>query len=196
MTATEITLTERSERINKETWRDWMPKEWPEPAEDQLMTRPEFLRALHYLQGIEMTEANLVEWEQYGLLPRPVRQRHGNAVRVVYPWWIAYLVQVVLNGKHAGKSKAEIKELMQEARSGLKWLVPHWESEAHTRVDQLQTNVLKELWSLLMFYRQRDGIDTATRAAVVIEDNEGNERHQLSFSLDENHNWKEWILNG
>jgi len=189
-----MTAEARLGTINKETWRDWMPAEWPEPAEDQLMTRPEFLERLRYSRGIDLTEARLVEWEQYGILPRPVRQRHEGANRVVYPSWVASLIEMASELKSEGKRKAEIRDyLQQEVRPNLSRFSPYWTNMEIRHSGHLLRHLRDDMRQLLMFYRHDEGrMRPVSRATLVFTDNEGNESHRIYFALKDDDGFATW----
>src|SRR5680860_15348 len=163
------TAEARPGTINKETWLDWMPAEWPEPTEDELMTRAKFLERLRYSRGIDLTEARLVEWEQYGILPRPVRQRHEGTSRAVYPTWIASLIEMASELKSAGKRKSEIRDyLQQEVRPNLSRFLGYWTNMEIRHSGRLERNLRNDMKQLLMFYHHDESrMRPASRATLV-----------------------------
>ena len=91
--------TKRATQGNTETWRDWLSPGAPEP--EALLTREEVIDRLRSW-GIKATMADLRYWEYEGILPRPVRQRHADAVRAVYPDWFPHLVRQLRDLQGAG----------------------------------------------------------------------------------------------
>jgi len=77
------------EKTKRETWRDWLPANAPEP--EQLLTRAEVVARLQE-GGWKVSADNLRFWEQQGALPHPLRQGHRGATRAVYPDWFVPLV--------------------------------------------------------------------------------------------------------
>ncbi len=76
----------------RETWRNWLVKDTPEPK--KLLTRDELVERLAHM-GVDASAGDLQFWEGSGVLPRAVRQWYNGAVRAVYPDWYPYLVQEV-----------------------------------------------------------------------------------------------------
>jgi len=70
-----------SEKTKRETWRDWLPPDAPPPT--HLLTREEVVARLQEA-GIKASVDDLRFWEQEGILPHPVRQRHKGATRAVH----------------------------------------------------------------------------------------------------------------
>src|SRR5689334_15674713 len=69
------------------TWRSWLRAGEPEPPEDELLTRAEFVAALQELYPF-IEETTVATWERAGALPRPVRRWHHGATRALYPRWL------------------------------------------------------------------------------------------------------------
>lgn len=78
-----------SDKARRETWRDWVPPNVPEPR--LLLTRVQLVEWFRTL-GIDVTENDLRFWEYKGILPHPVRQRYEGATRALYPDWFVPLV--------------------------------------------------------------------------------------------------------
>ena len=87
----------------RETWRDWMPEGFPQPSDEELVTRSELLDRLRSdpQRTIDITERTLRLWESEGILPGPIRQRHKGATRALYPPWYATLVIYADLGKYS-----------------------------------------------------------------------------------------------
>jgi hypothetical protein len=117
-------MTERA----KETWRDWMPPGSAEPTEDELITREQLLEQLH-AAGVRISGRTLMAWEQAGIMPRPVRQRHTGATRAVYPQWVVDLGIAAQTFKAYGRPDKEIaRDVRQWAkRSTLRNAVRRWD---------------------------------------------------------------------
>ncbi len=80
------------EKAQRETWRDpaWMAAGAPEP---NLITRAELIeRMAAYGLKKPVTETALRYWEYQGVLPRPVRQRHGDKTAALYPDWMPTVI--------------------------------------------------------------------------------------------------------
>jgi DNA-binding transcriptional MerR regulator len=89
----------------KETWRDWFP-DAPEP--DRLFTRDEVLE-FAARDGTKVTTSNIRYWEALGIIPRPIRRWHGDAVHAVYPIWVANLLRQVRTFQREGYNLRQIK---------------------------------------------------------------------------------------
>jgi hypothetical protein len=99
-----------------ETWRDWLPKDEPDPAGDQLLTRQELIARLAE-SGVDVSMPNLRKWEYLGITPGPVRRRREGSARAVYPIWMIPLLALVRKMQAEGRSLAEIRDRLQaEAR--------------------------------------------------------------------------------
>jgi len=104
------------------TWRDWMPAGAPEP---QLLSLPELLEALHDQHGIEITSYTLEHYRRQGVLPRPIRRRHGGVTQAVYPFWFVGAIAHLKDMQGKGKSLDEIKPWMRSwALSTVPWTDP------------------------------------------------------------------------
>ncbi len=102
----------------QQTWVDWMPEDSPDPG---VLSRDELLEALHE-RGVAITKYTLDHYRRNGILPRPVRRRHGGVTQAVYPSWyigaIAHLKQL----QNAGKSLEDIKPWIRTwALSTVRW---------------------------------------------------------------------------
>jgi DNA-binding transcriptional MerR regulator len=174
--------------VNKETWRDWMVEGMEEPAKEDLLTRAQFLANLKRFHGVSLTEASLVEWERAGLLPRPVRERHGDATYALYPWWVAHLVTFIRERQEAGWSKAEIKDYIDNyirKDLTLRAFVRERTKAGDTAIDRLQVLAMDQIRDLMLFIREQDGIENATVAEVSIRDAKDEQSVRFSFRLDE-----------
>ena len=84
-----------------ETWRDWVPPGWPQPHDDDLITRDEVLRRAKGL-GADINPRTFQSWEAIGILPRPVRRWHDGAVRALYPPWMVDLTVLAHHKRRGG----------------------------------------------------------------------------------------------
>jgi len=91
-----------------ETWRDWLPADWPEPA---VITRAELLAQLA-ARGAPVDERLLRYWEQQGASPRPVRRSHQGQVQALYPAWMADVVIAL----HAWRATRRLRSIIPLAR--------------------------------------------------------------------------------
>ncbi len=94
-----------------ETWEhpSWKAEGPPDP---HLVTRAELLTIVKRL-GLDADERDLRYWESLGLLPRPVRRRHGGATRALYPRWVAQLVFQLRYFQDQGLTLAELPDRMR-----------------------------------------------------------------------------------
>lgn len=79
---------------SKSSWRDWLPEGYPEPPNDQLITRAELLERLRGIFRTNLSEKRLQLWEAAGVLPGPVRRWHNGATRALYPRWVVYVAAI------------------------------------------------------------------------------------------------------
>lgn len=97
-----------SETPKRETWKDWLPPGEPEP--DVLFTRDaitDMANAMRPPKPIKPSDIRV--WESRGILPRPIRRRHGNAQYALYPEWQANLARQVRVFQRQGYTLDEIK---------------------------------------------------------------------------------------
>jgi DNA-binding transcriptional MerR regulator len=107
---------------NRATWLDWVPEGTPEP---QLLSLPELLEALRDEHGIEITPYTLEHYRRQGVLPRPIRRRHGGVTQATYPVWFVSAIAHLKDMQRQGKSLAEIKPWMRAwALSTVQWADP------------------------------------------------------------------------
>ncbi len=101
----------------RETWRDWLPAGVAEPPVDDLLTREQVIAVLGR-RRVKVTETALRSWEREGVLPHPVRQWHGTAVRALYPPWYPDLVRRIRRLQRDGYPLAAIaRELRSQVRA-------------------------------------------------------------------------------
>jgi hypothetical protein len=113
---------EKTATTPKETWVDWMPKGVPMPA---LLSLPELIEALRDEHGIEITPYTLEHYRRRGVLPRPIRRRHGGATQAVYPAWFVSAIAHLKEMQAGGKSLDEIGPWMRTwALSTVQWADP------------------------------------------------------------------------
>jgi hypothetical protein len=98
----------------RETWRDWMSPDAPEPTDDELMTRSEFVTAVQE-RTPHILETTIATWERAGALPRPVRRWFRGATRATYPRWLVDLAAAIPTLRAEGNSLADIGERFREA---------------------------------------------------------------------------------
>lgn len=101
-----MTATAPAKAPPKETWRDWMHPDTPEP--EPLLTRTEFLDRLH-AEGIDVPETSLVYWEKEGILPRAVRRWRDGKPATLYPEWLIPAVNTVRVMQDMGESLPAIR---------------------------------------------------------------------------------------
>lgn len=115
---------EQTERVPRETWRDWLTPDaaqallGPRADKSLLITRAELLERL----GGSVTERELRYWESSGALPRPVRQFHRGAVQALYPSWH---VDVVSNVRESRAEKLSPDEMRADARAIFEGFAAH-----------------------------------------------------------------------
>lgn len=87
----------------KQTWRDWLPEDEEEPADDELITRGELLEHLRAAH-VDISERTLQLWEAAGVIPGPIRRWHNGATRALYAPWVVYLAILAELGRSGGHS--------------------------------------------------------------------------------------------
>ena len=118
--------------IKPETWFDWMPLGAPDPP---LLSLPELLEALRDQRGIEITPYTVEYYRRQGVLPRPIRRRHGGVTQAVYPIWFVDAIAHLKTMQNAGKSLDEIKPWMKVwALSPVPWSDPLAKPTADARL--------------------------------------------------------------
>jgi len=89
-----------SDKPKRETWRDWQVRDAPAA---RVITRAELLAELkHHKVRPAVTTTALRYWEYHGILPRPVRQKHGDVVAAVYPVWAVTIIRALRGFEAAG----------------------------------------------------------------------------------------------
>jgi len=94
----------------KETWRDWMHPDTPEP--EPLLTRAEFLDRVR-AEGGDVSERSLVHWENIGVLPRAVRRWRAGKPATLYPVWLIPVVTTVRVMQERGERLAAIRDTIR-----------------------------------------------------------------------------------
>jgi DNA-binding transcriptional MerR regulator len=102
-------------------WRDWLPDGAPEP---QLITRDELIEWLAD-NGINLPTRTLESWHRQGVLPYPVRRKHGETVKALYPTWFITAIKHLRDSQDRGLSLDKIKPLMRmDALNSIQWRDP------------------------------------------------------------------------
>lgn len=142
---------------NQETWLDWMPPGVPEP---ELLSRDELLEALH-ARGVEITRFALEHYRRKGVLPRPVRRRHGGVTQAVYPAWFVPAIEHLKQMQESGKSLDDIKPWMRTwGLSTVSWKDPLAEPIANARAalsELLKANGIVDGGVLRVVFTDDDG---------------------------------------
>lgn len=94
------------------SWRDWTPDGYPEPADDELITREQLVEELNRA-NVKMTARNLRHWEALGILPGPIRRRHDGATRALYAPWVVRLGMIAAAAKTFGSSPEKLGREMR-----------------------------------------------------------------------------------
>jgi len=177
-----------------ETWLDLIwhqaPPDLPEPPADALLTRDQFLTELDR-RGVELSEANLVRWEQLHLLPRPVRRWHNGATRAVYhPRLVdqAEGVRVLLD---SGYSRDQIAIMFHHASPWLAtWLATwpadvSWDLPWQHAIDRVPETIVKAVSNLVAAYtRLATPPGKITAARLTLLDQDSNEVKTLDMLID------------
>ena len=88
-----------------ETWLEWFPDSEPELTFDEL---DKHIRAT----GVEpVTASTLRSWQLTGLVPYPIRRRHGNAQYALYPRPAVDVIERIRTLQQDGLSLKQIKPL-------------------------------------------------------------------------------------
>ena len=102
---------------SKESWRDWTPDGYPEPDDDELITREQLIDELNRA-NVKMTARNLRHWEALGILPGPIRRHHEGATRALYAPWVVRLATIAAAAKTFGSSPEKLgREMRETART-------------------------------------------------------------------------------
>jgi len=92
---------------HQETWFEWFPDAEPELTFDEL---DKHIRET----GVEpVTAPTLRAWQHNGLLPYPLRRRHDNAQRALYPRAAVKVIEQIRTLQGQGLSLKEIKPLVR-----------------------------------------------------------------------------------
>ncbi len=156
----------------RESWRDWLPEDAPEPEE--LLTRDELVERLAQM-GIDASAGDLQFWEGIGVLPRAVRQWHNGAVRAVYPDWFVHLVRAVRRLQDEGYTLRQIPDRVRiHARLMLAYAKIHAENPlppplTDPREIPLWPDLVTELERLARWHQAITGAPT-TRVEVIVTD--------------------------
>lgn len=104
--------TEAPTKPKRETWRDWMSPEAPEPTE--LLSRDELVNQLRQ-EGIKVSAADLRNWQDDGIVPYGIRRWYQGATRTLYPPWMAYTIRELREMQATGLALPEIKQRLRVA---------------------------------------------------------------------------------
>lgn len=138
-------MTETHAPPQRETWRDWMPAGAPDP---EVLSRDELLEELAE-RGVKISEYTLEHYRRNGILPRPVRQRHGGVTQAVYPMWFVPAIRSIKRQQASGRTLEQIAPTLRTwALSGIRWRDPLAEPITEARA---------ALGELLKAYGIRDG---------------------------------------
>ncbi len=150
---------EKTATTPKETWRDWMGPDDPEPEE--LFTRAEIVDQANTLIGAlgkPVSASDLQLWEKLGVLPRPIRRRRGDAQYALYPRWQAYLIRNVRQLQREGYALDEIKPRIRAyARMTLGYGRSAIEGEIAAASGHVQSPEGIALWPVLVEELERLG---------------------------------------
>src|SRR5687768_14743350 len=76
--------SDKPAKPRRETWRDWMPPDAPEP---ELLTEADLLAFVN-AAGIPVASADLRSWQAAGAIPNGTRRRAGGTTEALYPRWM------------------------------------------------------------------------------------------------------------
>jgi len=94
-----------------ETWKTWQEEDAPTV---RLLSRAELLAEIeHYHVHPPVEASDLRYWEYWGILPRPVRQKHNGTTAAVYPVWVVTLVMALRNLQADGVALVEMPTLLR-----------------------------------------------------------------------------------
>ncbi len=131
----------------RETWRDWLPDEAPEP---DLFTRDEIIEmaARRQVAGTApITAGDLRYWESIGILPHGTRQWRNDAARALYPSWYAGLARQVRLLQRMGYSLNEMRpRIRAHHRLVLGYGTDELDKEIVTTAGQVQSPEDVALW--------------------------------------------------
>jgi len=89
-------MTATTQAPPKETWRDWMHPDTPEP--EPLLTRAEFLDRVR-AEGGDVSERSLVHWENIGVRPTPGSRRRPW-LATTQQWSLGGMMTSAKSGQH------------------------------------------------------------------------------------------------
>jgi hypothetical protein len=105
----------------RETWENWIPPGWFGPTDEELITRDELLDRVREL-GADIHPRTLQIMEKDGLVPRPIRRWHGDAVRAIYaPWVVELVIRAYLHRRKRWsleEAQADMREAVKSAIAG------------------------------------------------------------------------------
>lgn len=106
-------MTATATKTKRETWRDWMPADSPEPSD--LLTRDQLITRLAEI-GVPVDDGTIRFWEYHGITPKPIRRwdADAKAARVYYPHWLLTIVLMLRELQKAGMSLDEIGPFLRE----------------------------------------------------------------------------------
>jgi len=91
----------------RESWTDWFPDAEPRLTFHELDDR---IRSM----GLDPVAPSAMRfWQKQGLVPYPVRRRHGNAQYALYPFVALAVVERIRNLQRAGLSLVQIRPLIR-----------------------------------------------------------------------------------
>ncbi len=100
----------------KETWRDYMNANEPDP---ETLTRPQFVERLR-AEGVDVAPRTLAHWESIGVIPRSSREWRDGAPHSIYPAWMAAVVRTVRGMQAQGATLEQIREAVRQTP----WRIP------------------------------------------------------------------------
>jgi DNA-binding transcriptional MerR regulator len=99
--------TDTSGKTAKETWADWFPDSEPRLTFHELDNH---IRSM----GVDPVAPSAMRfWQKQGLVPYPVRRRHGDAQYAVYPAVALAVIERIRNLQKAGLSLEQIRPLIR-----------------------------------------------------------------------------------
>ena len=151
----------------RETWRDWLPPDAPEP---ELLTREQLVARLREA-GIDADVSDLRYWEYHGILPRPVRQRHDGATRAVYPDWFVWLVGLLR--EYQGRDNKSLQEIGPALRFAARFLGGRSVEErkrfvtAPLAAGDPEENLAHALYAFTAWAKRERGLASSAHSAVL-----------------------------
>lgn len=159
---------------NKETWRDWMPPDMPEPAEGDLITRGELLQRLRD-RNVVICPRTLQLWESMGIVPRPIRRWNNGGPRALYPPWDEDLVIIADKGRG---NREDIEKISQNVKDHVRYAAGSFAMQRYP----VSYRLVDCLRDVAHAYDAAGGVSVST-ARLVFSDEKGDDAFGITIDF-------------